>query len=399
MKKFFKFMFMLCLMFIVQTFVFPAVAYAADGNTDEIYHQLTESVQNQMDKLDMAELDKLLDELGVDSRELFGGVSFKQKVESILNGDFIEDTGSFIEAFFRLLFAELLKMVPVLASIAVISILCGLISQMKSGLMSESTGQVIFFVCFSIVVVLTLVLAVNLTDATKNTVDLLKKQMNFAFPILLTLMAGVGGVVSVKAYQPAIALLSGGVVEIVSNVILPLFIFTLVFSVVGNLSKNVKLGKLTDFFKSSSTTVLAITFTVFTAFLSIQGLTAGTFDGVSIRAAKFATKSYIPILGGYLADGFDLILAGSVLIKNSVGAAGLLLLVCTILMPVLQILGVCLGLKLVAAIVEPVSDARIPVFLTGIAKSMNMLIAAILAVAFMYFICVMLLIFTSNAFF
>ena len=212
-------------------------------------------------------------------------------------------------------------------------------------------------------------------------------------------MAGIGGAVSVKAYQPAVALLSGGVVEIVSAVVLPLFIFTLVFSVVGNLSKSVRLGKLTDFFKSASTTVLAVTFTVFTAFLAVQGLTAGSFDGVSIRAAKFATKSYIPILGGYLADGLDLILAGSVLIKNSVGVAGLLLLLSTVLMPLLQILGVCFGFKIVAAVIEPVSDSRLTSFLTGIAKSMNMLIAALLAVAFMYFISVMLLIFTSNAFF
>ncbi len=68
-------------------------------------------------------------------------------------------------------------------------------------------------------------------------------------------------------------------------------------------------------------------------------------------------------------------------------------------MPVLQILGVCWGLKFVAAVVEPITDSRITSFLTGIAKSVNMLIVAILAVAFMYFICVMLLIFTSNAFF
>ena len=249
------------------------------------------------------------------------------------------------------------------------------------------------------VVVLALVCAVNLVNVAGDAINGMKKQMNAAFPILLTLMAGIGGAVSVKAYQPAVALLSGGVVEIVSAVVLPLFIFTLVFSVVGNLSKSVRLGKLTDFFKSASTTVLAVTFTVFTAFLAVQGLTAGSFDGVSIRAAKFATKSYIPILGGYLADGLDLILAGSVLIKNSVGVAGLLLLLSTVLMPLLQILGVCFGFKIVAAVIEPVSDSRLTSFLTGIAKSMNMLIAALLAVAFMYFISVMLLIFTSNAFF
>jgi len=264
---------------------------------------------------------------------------------------------------------------------------------------SDSTGQIVFFVCFSIIILLVITCATNLLNQTNQTIVLLKRQMNFAFPVLLTLMAGIGGVVSVKAYQPAVALLSGGIVEIVSNVILPMFIFSFVFSIVANLSKNVKLTKLTEFFKSATTTILVVTFTLFTAFLSIQGLTAGAFDSISIRAAKFATKSYVPILGGYLSDGFDLIMASSVLIKNSVGVAGLVLLVCTILSPIIQILSLSFGLKFVSAIIEPVTDEKITSFLYSVSKHLNMLIVAILAVSFMYFICIMLLIFTSNTFF
>lgn len=398
MKKFFKTAFIFGLALAVFCFISPSPAYAAQSE-EEIFEQLDESVKDQLEDLDMSALDDLLAQLGEDGQEIFGGNSFAEKVQSVLDGEFIQDGGGFIESFFKLLFSEILDMLPLLTSIAVIAILCGLVSHMKAGFMSESTGQIVFFVCFAVVVVLALVCAVNLVNVAGDAINGIKKQMNAAFPVLLTLMAGIGGAVSVKAYQPAVALLSGGVVEIVSAVVLPLFIFTLVFSVVGNLSKSVRLGKLTDFFKSASTTVLAVTFTVFTAFLAVQGLTAGSFDGVSIRAAKFATKSYIPILGGYLADGLDLILAGSVLIKNSVGVAGLLLLLSTVLMPLLQILGVCFGFKIVAAVIEPVSDSRLTSFLTGIAKSMNMLIAALLAVAFMYFISVMLLIFTSNAFF
>ena len=398
MKKFFKTAFIFGLALAVFCFISPSPAYAAQSE-EEIFEQLDESVKDQLEDLDMSALDDLLAQLGEDGQAIFGGNSFAEKVQSVLDGEFIQDGGGFIESFFKLLFSEILDMLPLLASIAVIAILCGLVSHMKAGFMSESTGHIVFFVCFAVVVVLALVCAVNLVNVAGDAINGMKKQMNAASPILLTLMAGIGGAVSVKAYQPAVALLSGGVVEIVSAVVLPLFIFTLVFSVVGNLSKSVRLGKLTDFFKSASTTVLAVTFTVFTAFLAVQGLTAGSFDGVSIRAAKFATKSYIPILGGYLADGLDLILAGSVLIKNSVGVAGLLLLLSTVLMPLLQILGVCFGFKIVAAVIEPVSDSRLTSFLTGIAKSMNMLIAALLAVAFMYFISVMLLIFTSNAFF
>lgn len=394
MKKIIKFV------FIVFVFiVFLPQSIVAGQDLKETEQKLEQNVQSQLDKLDFSDAESIFEQLGIDEQELFGSDNFFDKVESVLNGDFTQDTTGFLNAFFKLLFDKILSLVPVLVSISIIAILCGLISQIKSGFVSDSTSQIVFFVCFSIIIVLVITCVTNLLNQTNQTINLLKQQMNFAFPVLLTLMAGIGGTVSVKAYQPAVALLSGGIVEVVSNVVLPMFIFSFVFSVVANLSKNVKLTKLTDFFKSATTTILVVTFTLFTAFLSIQGLTAGSFDSISIRAAKFATKSYVPILGGYLSDGFDLIMASSVLIKNSVGVAGLVLLVCTILSPIVQILGLSFGLKFVAAITEPVTDEKITSFLSSVSKHLNMLIVAILAVSFMYFICIMLLIFTSNTFF
>ena len=416
MKKVFCSILIFLIIGFAISIMLPQGIYAAGESNDEIFDKLDQSVDEQLGMLDLSGLDKILEELGLEDGGLFENKTFAEKVQSILDGEFAEDTQGFLQAFLKLIFDERMYLqyntiirgdydyentqgISVLSGIAVVAILCGIITNMKSGFISQATGEIVFFACFALVIVLTLSCAAGLIESAENAVRLLKKQMNIAFPILLTLMAGVGGVVSAKAYQPAVALLSGGVAEIVANVILPLFVFTLVFSVVGNLSKSVKLSKLTDFFKSTSVTILAITFTVFTAFMSVQGLTAGAFDSVSIRAAKFATKSYIPILGGYLADGFDLILAGGLLVKNSVGVAGLLLLVSTILSPIIQILAVTFGLKLVAAIVEPATDERITSFLTSVSKNLNMLIVAILAVAFMYFISIMLLIFTSNAFF
>ena len=395
MKKIIKTIFLIFI-FIV---IFCPETIVARQDTKEVEQKLEQNVQSQLDKLDFSDAESVVEQLGIDVQGLFGSSSFSDKVEKVLNGDFIQDTNGFLNAFFKLLFEKILSLVPVLVSISVVAILCGLISQIKSGFVSDSTGQIVFFVCFSIIILLVITCATNLLNQTNQTIVLLKRQMNFAFPVLLTLMAGIGGVVSVKAYQPAVALLSGGIVGIVSNVILPMFIFSFVFSIVANLSKNVKLTKLTEFFKSATTTILVVTFTLFTAFLSIQGLTAGAFDSISIRAAKFATKSYVPILGGYLSDGFDLIMASSVLIKNSVGVAGLVLLVCTILSPIIQILSLSFGLKFVSAIIEPVTDEKITSFLYSVSKHLNMLIVAILAVSFMYFICIMLLIFTSNTFF
>ena len=143
MKKFFKTAFIFGLALAVFCFISPSPAYAAQSE-EEIFEQLDESVKDQLKDLDMSALDDLLAQLGEDGQAIFGGNSFAEKVQSVLDGEFIQDGGGFIESFFKLLFSEILDMLPLLASIAVIAILCGLVSHMKAGFMSESTGQIVF---------------------------------------------------------------------------------------------------------------------------------------------------------------------------------------------------------------------------------------------------------------
>ena len=174
------------------------------------------------------------------------------------------------------------------------------------------------------------------------------------------------------------------------------FIFSVVFTIIGNLSNEVKLDKFNKFFSSLFKWVIGGIFTIFLAIIAIKGLTASSIDGISIKTAKFALKTYIPILGGYLSDGFNLILASSMLIKNAVGGVGLLLFLLTIIAPIVNLVVLSLGLKLVAAIVEPISDNKIPNFIYSVANLLTMLIVCLIAVAFMYLIVVGLFMLSGN---
>ena len=243
-------------------------------------------------------------------------------------------------------------------------------------------GDIIHFVCYGVVITLVMTAVVNLLKMTTSTINGLRSQMEVVFPILLTIMTAIGGTASVSIYQPAVAFLSSGIMHIFTVVLMPIFIFSLVFTIVSNLTSTVKLDKFTKFFQS--------------AFLAIQGITASTYDGVSIRTAKYAIRSYVPILGGYLSEGFDVIMASSVLIKNAVGASGLLLMFASVLSPIVKIVVCIFILKLAAAILEPLTDQRISDFIYSVSKSLSMLIVMILGVAFMYLITVGLIMCTAN---
>ena len=100
-----------------------------------------------------------------------------------------------------------------------------------------------------------------------------------------------------------------------------------------------------------------------------------------------------------MRDGFDLVVAGSVLIKNSVGVASIVVLFFYILSPVIKIAVFGLMLKLVAAVTESISDSKISDLCSCVAKSISYLNVLILLSGFMMFISILLMIFSANAFF
>ena len=293
-------------------------------------------------------------------------------------------------------FDNLLKFVPLLALIVVVSILCSFVGQLSPTGKTSSINKVVYFACFGIIIVLLSTTLKDVITNSSNTILSIQKQMEVIFPILLVMLTSVGGVSTSATMQPMVGILSSGVIYLFNAFVLPIFVFSVIFTIVGNLSNEVKLDKFNKFFSSLFKWVIGGIFTIFLAIIAIKGLTASSIDGISIKTAKFALKTYIPILGGYLSDGFNLILASSMLIKNAVGGVGLLLFLLTIIAPIVNLVVLSLGLKLVAAIVEPISDNKIPNFIYSVANLLTMLIVCLIAVAFMYLIVVGLFMLSGN---
>ena len=185
-------------------------------------------------------------------------------------------------------------------------------------------------------------------------------------------------------------------ISLITYFLMPLFIFSIIFSIVGNLSNNVKLDKFVSFLQGTFKWAIGLLFTLFLGFITIQGISASAVDGLSIRTAKYTIKSYVPIVGGYVSDGLSIIMASSMLIKNAIGTAGLLLILFVALSPVISLILFMLSLKFMAGIIEPIGDKKIANFVADISKSMSMLIALIVAVSFMYMVMTGLIMCSAN---
>ena len=182
------------------------------------------------------------------------------------------------------------------------------------------------------------------------------------------------------------------------KLLFPIFIIVFIFCILGNLTDTVKLDKFQSFLTSGFKWIVGIVFTLFAGFLSIQGITAGRYDSVSIKATKFAIKSYIPIVGSYIADGMDFLVLGSILVKNTVGLVGILIVFLTVLSPVISIVIIKLGLQFSGAVLEMCGSKKLSNFTSSCSRILIMPIVIILAIAFMYLITIAIIMCTANIF-
>ena len=358
----------------------PCVAYA------DIITDLEDNVEDGLGNIDFSQVDDV-------AEDFFGSVA--DKVHSIINGEF--DSAESFWQIIGSLFGKTIKgLLPELISIFVVLVILGLIRRTNGGLISESTDSVVSFVGVTVVLLSVLSMVVDCYRQVYQMLSKVSVLSEVASPILLTLLIANGGNTVSGVCQPSMVMFSTGVIEIIKNIVLPLSIFALIFAAVSNISTNVRVSKASSFLNNAASWVLGIVFMLFSAVTTVQGISAASIDGVSYRAAKFATKNYIPILGGYLADGFDIVVASTTLIKNAFGVVSLLILLFTVIQPLIAILSVNLGLQAVAALSEPIVDSKYVKILSGVSKSLTFLSVLVLAVAFMFSILVLIAICCAN---
>jgi stage III sporulation protein AE len=225
----------------------------------------------------------------------------------------------------------------------------------------------------------------------------MQKQMHIVFPIMLTLMGASGSMVSVSVCRPAVAFFSTTIVSIIDSVVFPLTITIVVFSMASKLTKDLKIGKFTAFFKSINKWIIGICVSVFGIFFTLQGITTAVYDGVVRRAAKYAIGNGIPIVGGFLSGGFDLAVAGGILIKNSLGSMSIFLMFSVLFEPIAILISVNVLLRLVSAITQPFGEGKISDFLGETAENLHYCTAGLLFMAFLYFLTIMIMIFSTEA--
>lgn len=353
---------------------------------------LDEIVVGELENIDLEALEELYELTFAD------GKSFSETLNDLLKGKLGEDNESFFGYVKDVIFNNLNSYLPIFAGIVAIVILCSVMQDFKSSGLSEGIGEVISLVGFSAVLILLVPTLTDFFTKTENTIEFIAKTGEIMSPIMATLMVAAGENVSAAMYKPSLLFLTNGIIGVYLKIILPLSGLIAVFSVIAAISPRFRFTKFTEFFGSTVKWIAGLIFTVFGVFMTVRGITAASYDGVSFKTAKYLVSNSIPIAGGFLRDGFDLFMAGSVLIKNAVGVAGLFMIFYRVISPVVEMAVFSLLLKATAAVTESFSFSSVSTLLTSLSKSISYFIMCLLTVGFMFFVVILLIILSAGAF-
>ena len=216
-------------------------------------------------------------------------------------------------------------------------------------------------------------------------------------PSLMTASAATGVPLAATAQYSATILFSDLLMTVITNVLFPLVYAYLAAATANAAIGNDSMGRIADFFRWIASSCLKIFLMVFVGYLTMSGLIASRTDLVGTKTAKFAISGVVPVVGSILADATETVVAGAMVVKNSIGVVGMLTILSICLTPFLVLAVNYFLFKAAAALSAPMCEPRLGKLVDQIGGGFGLVLGMTGAAALLLFISIVSSLFVVGA--
>ncbi len=347
------------------------------------------------EQIDALNLTKIVESFNNNGEQIIPDFDANKLIEEIAKGNLSFDSKGIIDKAIAYFMKEINSNIIVIIKVIIVGILCAILKNLQENF-EGSTSEIAFYACYLLMVSFIIIGFKDAIQIGQKAISDMVVFMQALIPVLITLLASSGNVASSTALYPVIIFVIEVASSILGTVMIPVVFIVAVLSIVSNISEKVQLSKLAGLIKTVSIWVMGIILTAFVAVVTIEANLAATIDGVTGKTVKFAFSKSIPIVGQVLSDAVETVLGCSLVIKNSVGIVGTILILSIVLVPLIKILAITVIYKLSAALVEPIADSRMVRCLNDIGGTLTLLFSIVVSVSFMFIVAITALIRTGN---
>lgn len=292
------------------------------------------------------------------------------------------------QALFTYAFREVAALLKSMSILIIIAIVCALLNNLQRAFSKDDLSNIAYFACYALIIVLVTKSFYSAAGVAKDTINKTSDFMSALIPVLMVLLASVGGFTEAAVMDPIIIAAININAKIYVNIIIPLIFMSFVLQFVNNISDEFKIDKLTKLLNQIAVWTQGIIMTIFIGIITIRGITSKTIDQVTIKTAKYAVDNFVPIVGKALSDAISTVAGYSILLKNALSCLGLVIILAIVIFPILKILIMSFMYKLTAALIEPISDSKIVNCITSVGNSLILVMSCVISVSIMFFIMV-----------
>ncbi|ADU94809.1 stage III sporulation protein AE [Geobacillus sp. Y412MC52] len=353
------------------------------------------SVSEQLAQLDVSDIRRYWETIVSE----YGGFlpeSEKGPLTDFLSGDKQWSPSEWLKALARYLFYELQVNGKLLGTLILLAVFSTVLQSLQNAFAQQEVSKIAQAVVYMVLLLIALNSFRLAADYALEAVRTMSHFIIALVPLLLALLATSGGVASAAFFHPIILFVMNTTGTVVEYVTLPLLLLAALLSVVSTLSDRYKATQLADLLNKAALGLLGLILTVFLGVMSVRGATAAVADGVALRAAKFVTGNFIPVVGKLFTDAADTVVAASMLLKNTVGLVGAAILLMIAIFPAVKIFAIVIVYKLSAALLQPLGGGPVLSCLNIIGKSIAYVLAALLIVSLMFFLSLTVMVMAGN---
>ncbi len=379
---------MLVLFFI--TLLWPIQAYALENRSQELEDHDTSAT------VDLHFMDEFWREIERDAEEYFPSLSWREAYRWFQPGEEGFNYQEIPRGLARFFMGEIFLNIHFMGKLLVLAVVAALLKNLQTAFESKNVAWLTQGVVLIVLIGLILPGFMAAMEMARQTIDNMVDFILALIPVLLILLASLGSLSAHLLFHPVVIFSIHFFSSVIRTFVFPLIFFITALSLVHHISPHLKLGKIADFFKDVCVWTLGLMITLFIALVCVKGITGVTGDAITMKTAKFMSSSFIPVIGKILGDAVETVAGASLLFKNGVGLAGLIVLAMIALFPILKLFALFFIYRVAAALVQVVGESSLGDCLTAMGNSLMLIIASVAGVTLIFFLAVVIIVASGN---
>lgn len=360
--------------FFISIIIGQSLFYLVGGaqeqnNSVEVQSEQENTVEDYYNSIDFDEIQTVLDEIFQDTESF----DFAKTVKDYITGEkafSINEIANELKDRFVLEISENRKLFSYLLLIGIVA---AIFSNFANVFQNAQAAEIGFYITYLLLASILITSFLSAFQVAEKMLSVLMDFMKALIPTYCITMTFASGVTTSSTFYQSTLVIIGIIEFFLIKIVLPAIQVYFLLVLTTHFTKEDFLSRFADLIYNIIIWLLKTVFGIVIGFQTIQGLLVPAVN--QLKNTVFSkTISVIPGVGSTVTAVLETMIGSGILVKNTVGVVGMIVIVIICAIPILRILIYFLVYRLGGALLQPVAEKRILDSMQGASKAAGLLL-------------------------